>query len=212
MKLLVIGASKGIGLETVKAALDAGHAVRAFSRSAGGIALDHPLLEKMDGDATSAEDVARALDGVDAVAMTLGIKESIAMLWQKVTLFSDATRVLLPLMEAQGPDRLICVTGIAAGDSVSALSRLERMGHSFLLGEPYKDKTRQEEMIRASTLRWTLARPTILTHGPRTGSYKVLTDPKDWRLGLISRADVADYVVRALDDPAAVGAAPVLAR
>lgn len=212
MKLLVIGASKGIGRAVVERALEQGHTVRAFSRSASQMALDHPQLEKRDGDATRAADVDAALEGMDAVAMTLGIRESIAMIWKKVTLFSDATATLVPIMERKGPDRLVCVTGIGAGDSRGALSAIERLGHDILLGEPYKDKTRQEEMIRASSLRWTLVRPTILTHGRHTGRYRVLTQPDEWRMGMIPRADVADFVIRALEDDSTIGQAPVLAR
>ena len=48
-KVLIIGASRGIGLETVKAALQAGYSVRALS--ARRIPVDHPKLEKMAGDA-----------------------------------------------------------------------------------------------------------------------------------------------------------------
>ena len=49
--VLIIGASKGIGLETVRLALKAGHSVRALSRSATAIRLDDPRLEKLDDDA-----------------------------------------------------------------------------------------------------------------------------------------------------------------
>ena len=49
--LLIIGASRGIGLETVKAALEAGHSVRALARSGRRIPIDHPKLTKMAGDA-----------------------------------------------------------------------------------------------------------------------------------------------------------------
>ena len=50
--VLIIGASRGIGLETVKAALEAGHSVRALARSARRIPIDHPKLEKIAGDAS----------------------------------------------------------------------------------------------------------------------------------------------------------------
>lgn len=211
MRILVIGASKGIGRAVTMAALQAGHAVRGFARSAADMA-PAPGLEPWPGDATDAGDLARALDGVDAVVLALGIKESLAMLWQEVTLFSDATAKLVPLMEAHGPDRLICITGIGAGDSKQALSGLERIGHRIVFSKPYKDKTRQEEIIRASALRWTLVRPTILTNNRASGRYRVLMAPKDWRMGMISRADVADFVVRALSDDSTIGTAPVLAR
>ena len=50
----------------------------------------------------------------------------------------------------------------------------------------------------------------VLTDGPRTGRYRVLSEPEDWRGGFISRADVADFVVRALDDDTLVGETPVI--
>ena len=49
--VLIIGASRGIGLETVRAALKAGYSVRALARSARRVPVDHPKLEKMAGDA-----------------------------------------------------------------------------------------------------------------------------------------------------------------
>jgi NAD(P)-dependent dehydrogenase (short-subunit alcohol dehydrogenase family) len=61
--VLIIGASRGIGLETVKAALEAGRSVRALARSARRIRLDHPKLEKIAGDALEMVTVKRALTG-----------------------------------------------------------------------------------------------------------------------------------------------------
>ncbi|MBP0483387.1 SDR family oxidoreductase [Sagittula sp. M10.9X] len=211
MKVLVIGASRGIGAAVVEEALAAGHTVRAMARHVDRIAAREGL-EIVPGDATKPDDLAPALDGVDAVVMTLGINESVAMLWRRVTLFSDATRALIPLMEARGIRRLIAVTGIGAGDSIGALSTPERLGQKFFLSEPYKDKTRQEELIKASSLDWTIVRPTILTHNRASRDYRVMVQPGEWRMGVISRADVADYVVRALTDPQTIHTAPVLAR
>jgi uncharacterized protein YbjT (DUF2867 family) len=67
VRILIIGASKGIGLETTRRALDVGHHVRALSRSAAGIALSNPNLEKVRGDALKAQDVEAALTGVHVV-------------------------------------------------------------------------------------------------------------------------------------------------
>ncbi len=211
MNILVIGASKGIGMKVCEAALAAGHTVRAFARSAEKIE-PRDGLEPWTSDALKPEDLRAALEGMDAVVMTLGIRESVEMLWKKVTLFSDATAALVPLMEEFGPDRLIAVTGIGAGDSAVALSGPERIGHRIIFSKPYNDKTRQEEIIRASNLRWTLVRPTILTNNRASGEYRVMSSPETWRMGMISRADVADFVVRALEDDESVGTAPVLAR
>jgi NAD(P)-dependent dehydrogenase (short-subunit alcohol dehydrogenase family) len=61
VKVLIIGASKGIGLATTKAALAAGYDVRAFARSAAAMTLSDPRLEKVQGDATRQKDVEAAL-------------------------------------------------------------------------------------------------------------------------------------------------------
>ena len=62
--ILIIAASRGIGLEAVKAALEAGHSVRAVARSPRRIPVVHPQLEKMAGDALEMAAVKRALSGV----------------------------------------------------------------------------------------------------------------------------------------------------
>jgi NAD(P)-dependent dehydrogenase (short-subunit alcohol dehydrogenase family) len=70
--VLIIGASRGIGLETVRRALEEGYQVRAFARSASSIPITHAELTKIDGDALKSNDVAKAVQGVDAVIQTLG--------------------------------------------------------------------------------------------------------------------------------------------
>lgn len=194
-----MGGTKGIGLATVDEALRRGIAVRAMARGADTMTRQDAGLEWFAGDAQDRADVARALDGVDAVIFALGIKESVAMLWQPVSLFSDATRILLPAMETARVSRLLAVTGFGAGRSKAAMSRPERMGHRALLGRPYADKDVQEAIVAASSLDWTIVRPVILTHGARSGKVAVRDDPATWRNGLISRADVAVYLLDAVE-------------
>jgi putative NADH-flavin reductase len=115
--VLIIGASRGIGLETVKAALKAGHSVHALARSARRIPVDHPKLEKMAGDALEMATVKRALTGIDVVTQSLGVSAGPEVIFKPTQLFSKATRVLVTAMEKAQVKRLICVTGFGAGDS-----------------------------------------------------------------------------------------------
>jgi uncharacterized protein YbjT (DUF2867 family) len=110
-----------------------------------------------------------------------------------------------------GVRRLVAVTGFGAGDSRGRFSLPERAVHRLLLGPAYDDKDRQEVLIRGSGLDWLIARPTILTNGPRTGRYRVLVEAPSWRNGLISRADVADFLVREAAEPRLSQATPALA-
>jgi NAD(P)-dependent dehydrogenase (short-subunit alcohol dehydrogenase family) len=97
--VLVIGASRGIGLETVKAALEVGHSVRALARSARRIPIDHPKLEKMAGDALEMATVKGALTGVDIVTQSLGVSAGPEIILKPTRFFSKATRVLVTGME-----------------------------------------------------------------------------------------------------------------
>ncbi len=208
MRVLIIGASKGIGLETTRQALDAGHDVRALARSATAIAISNPSLEKMRGNALKTEDVEAALVGVDVVIQTLGV--GLGELFRPVHLFSDATRVLIQAMKIQGVKRLICVTGFGAGDSRASISCLQRLPFQIVFGRAYDDKSLQEQLIKESELDWTIARPGVLTSGPRTGHYQILSEASQWRNGIISRADVAEFLVRQIGDQTYIRKAPVL--
>ena len=209
MKLAIIGASRGIGRKAVDEALERGHEVRALARSP--IHLEADGLEVMEGDATNAVDMFNAIDGCDAVILTLGLPRDARVL-RKTKLFSDATRILLEQMQKAGIKRLLTVTGFGAGDSVDKLSTPERLTQKAFLGRAYADKDLQEQLIRDSDLDWTIARPGILSDNRKSGSYKVLTEKAEWRNGLISRADVADFLVSAAEGPEMIGKTPALQR
>jgi putative NADH-flavin reductase len=209
--LLVIGASRGIGYETAKRALAAGHHVRALARSASAMSLDHPRLEKVEGDALDAASMMGAVAGMDAVIQALGVSKGPQALLHGTTLFSSATRVLIDAMRARNVTRLVAVTGLGAGESRGHGGIVyDRIVFPLLLQRVYDDKDVQEQMIKASGLDWTIVRPGLLTNGPGTGKARALTEATEWRAGSISRADVADFLVREACERRYVGKAPVL--
>lgn len=209
--ILIIGASHGIGLETVKLLLADGHRVRAFARSADRIAITDPNLEKIAGDALNKDDVARALAGTDAVVQCLGVSMSLQTMLSGTTLFSRATRILVDLMREHGPQRLICVTGLGAGDSRGHFGMLyDGLMFPVLLKRVYDDKDIQERMVKDSGLDWTIARPGILVSAPVTGRYRALDDPKDWAFKTVARADVARFIADEIGTPRFVHKTPLV--
>ena len=106
-KVLIIGASHGIGFETVRAALRAGHGVRAFARSAAGIPIQDANLTKVSGNALAPDTIRNVLRDIDVVIQTLGVDFSPRLVFEGTKLFSKSTRILVDAMKAAGVKRLI---------------------------------------------------------------------------------------------------------
>jgi uncharacterized protein YbjT (DUF2867 family) len=210
-KVLVIGASRGIGLETVRAALRSGHSVRALARSVASMPIQNADLDKVSGNALDSDTIRNALQDIEAVIQTLGVDVCPWAVFEHTTLFSQSTRILVDAMKAAGLKRLIAVTGLGAGDSRGHGGLLyDVVVFPLLLKRVYDDKDVQEWIIKSSGLDWTIVRPGLLTNRPATGRYRILTAPEDWRFGMISRDDVADFLVRQVDDRALIGTTPLL--
>ena len=168
-------------------------------------------MEKLSGNALESDTIRNALEGVDVAIQTLGVDIFLRAIIEPTTLFSRSTRILVDAMKAAGVDRIIAVTGLGAGDSRGHGGILyDGIAFPLLLKRVYDDKDVQEWIIRSSGLNWTIVRPGLLTSGPATGRYRVLRVPQEWRFGVISRADVADFLVRQVDDRTLIGATPLL--
>ena len=140
------------------------------------------------------EAVAGALSGCDGVISALGTGLS---LFHEVTALSDATRTMIEAMRQQSVHRLVCITGMGAGDDSRGHGGFiyDRLILPFVVGKIYSDKDRQEAEIRASNLDWTIVRPSYLTNGPATGNIRVTTNLAGIRGGSITRADVTNFVI-----------------
>ncbi|MBI4189957.1 MAG: SDR family oxidoreductase [Betaproteobacteria bacterium] len=195
MNIMIVGASRGIGRQLLDQALASGHTVTALVRDPQRLAVQHERLKVVKGDILDSDSVALAMAGQDAVCCTIGVKAP----WIPVTVFSEGTRNLLQAMKKTGRKRLICVTGIGAGDSKGHGGFLyDCVFYPFVLRPIYADKDRQESLIRASDVDWTIVRPGFLTNGPLTKNYRVLTNMTGVTAGWISRADVAYFILKEL--------------
>jgi putative NADH-flavin reductase len=192
MKLLVVGASRGIGLEILKQGVSAGHQISAIARSPESISLSSETLKIIKGDILDKHTVDEAVKGQDAVCITIGIKPT----RQPVSVFSEGTKVVVEAMKNHSCKVLLCITGLGAGDSRGHGGFFyDRIINPLLLKRIYEDKDRQEKIVRNSGLEWTIVRPGFLTNGPITGKYLVLNDMNGVKAKKISRADVADFIL-----------------
>lgn len=194
MKILVTGATGGTGQQIVREALAQGHEVTALARSRAKATPLLPGATLVEGDARDRAAVSGALAGCDAVISALG-QRKISFVRQ-VTLMSEATRILMDAMRTQRVARLVCITGLGAGDSAGHGGFVyDRLIKPIFLRTIYQDKDRQEAVIKRSGLDWVIVRPTVLTDKPASGRIRAITDLCGFNGGQIARADVATFVV-----------------
>jgi putative NADH-flavin reductase len=206
-KILVLGATGGTGRLIVEQALARGHHITALVRSpekASGLKGARLVV----GDVSDEKVVREALKGQDAVVSALGTPASP---FREVTLLSTATRALVHAMTAVHVSRLVCITGMGAGDSAGHGGFLfDNVIFPLLLKKVYADKDRQEAIINNSGLDWVLVRPSVLNDKPGRGSPRALTDLSGFHGGTISREDVATFVLDQLHTDAWLHRAPLI--
>ena len=209
MRLLVIGATGGTGQAIVREALAKGHEVTALARSQSKARPLLPGAELVEGDARDEAALMRALDGCGAVISALGTRR--IRLVGKVTLLSDGTRAMVAAMKQRGVRRLVCITGVGAGDSAGHGGFVyDRLIKPVLLRTIYQDKDRQEAIVRASGLDWIIVRPSVLTDKPATGGVRAIDDLQGFHGGTIARADVASFVVAQTGSDEWLGKTPLI--
>lgn len=196
MKLLVLGATGGTGLEIVRQALIRGHWVTALVRSPNRLQPFQDRISIKKGDLLSSNDLERAGNGQDAILSAFGPRIPIAR--ADANLLQRFAVALTNAMRSSGVKRVVV-------ESVSFLFKNSIMPPTYLLGrlffpELVADTSAMERTFKESGLDWTMVRPPQLTDKPFTGRYRV----GEGRLPAfgfkISRADVADYMIKAVEN------------
>lgn len=205
MELVVFGATGGTGRELVKQALGHGHSVRAFVRNPDKLKVIHPRLEVVTGDVRNPDAVAGAIRGQDAVLSALGMYSR-----KPNTELSDAMRTLVAAMETERVKRLMMVSSVGVGDTQGQLGPLYNLVLlPLLLKEIFADKETAETVVRESPLDWTIVRPGRLTNARLTGKYRSGPDAAKGRwFPKIARAEVADFMLNALERKLFIGETP----
>lgn len=198
MKLLIIGGTGGTGRELIKQALEQGHDVTALVRDPAKVKTVHENLQIIKGNVLVYEDVDKAVRGQDAVLSTLGHKRFFIY----TNILSEGTKNIIAAMEKHGVKRLICVTSLGINDSRFKLGLYYTLFViPVILFFYFRDKAKQERLITASRLDWTIVRPGQLTNGKKRGTYKHGADAGNYILTkMISRASVADFILSQLND------------
>ena len=210
MKLAVFGASGRTGTEVVKQALVAGHQVTAVVRDPARLAVPAgDLLDVVTANVLDPAAITPAVTGRDAVISALGPVGR-----GPSTICRDGTRGIVTAMAAAGARRLVVVSNSGMhteGDSFFT-GRIFKPVLIRLLREGYADMRVMEGLVQASGLDWTIVRPPRLTDGPPSGRIASLAGANVRGSFTIGRADLADYLLRAVSDDSLVRVAVSVAK
>ena len=202
MNLLVFGATGGTGRELVKQALNQGHTVTGFSRHAKKLTDEFPNLRVIEGDVADRAAVEQAVQGQDAVLSALGASS----LKRSPTLVKGIENIV-QAMEQHNVRRLGYQSSLGVGDSRKQVGFLIRyIVVPLVLRNAIADHEQKEGIIQQSNLDWVIVRPAGLTDDDHTGNYR---HGETIDLGdTISRADVADFMLKQVNDDAYLKKAP----
>jgi putative NADH-flavin reductase len=205
MRLLVFGSTGGTGRELLIQALDQDHSVTAYARDPAKIEdIQHSRLTVVRGDVLDAATVESAVAGHEGILVTIGTGPI------RTTLREEGTRNIVEAMQSTGVKRLVCQSSLGVGDSRTNLPFFTKyIIVGIFLRHAFADHELQEAVVRESLLDWTIVRPPHLKDGPRTGVYRHGFSPTDKRIkSWISRADVADFMLKQLVDDTYLHQAP----
>ena len=194
MKLAVFGATGPTGKELVSQALDRGYQVTVFARRPEAVPMREHLRIVAGDAARDAGAVAEAVRGQDAVLSALGVRTS----FFPRGLMQRSLANIVPAMEAAGVRRFVLMSAFGVGESRKDAPIGPRLVYKTLLACIFADKRVAEESLKRSALEWTIVYPVLLTNAPRSVRYRAAERLELRGFPSISRADVADFMLREL--------------
>ena len=195
MKIAVIGAAGNIGRRIVREALDRGHRVTAVGRHPLPVDAKDAKLSTAIADATSPDEIAKAVEGHDAIVSAVGPPHDGS---QAATLVVEAARAVIEGARRAGVKRVVNVGG-AGSLFVSPGLQLVDTPTFPAAWKPTSNAHRDALGFfrAASDMDWTYVSPAALIEaGARTGKFRIggddlLVDDQGH-----SRISMEDYAVR----------------
>jgi putative NADH-flavin reductase len=197
MYVLVLGASGGTGRELAEQGLAQGHVVTAFVRRPARFPIRHANIKIHQGDVSDRRSVESAVQGQDAAISALGGASVI----RREPTFVVGTHNIVSSMEQAGVRRFVYLSADTVRDARNQFNLLRKIIVPLIFSKTAADHELNEGMIRESHLDWIIVRPPMLTNGKPIGAYRTGEHLKtNAIIPRISRADLADFMLKQLTD------------
>jgi uncharacterized protein YbjT (DUF2867 family) len=197
MKIVVFGSTGGVGQHVVRHAVEAGHTVTAFLRSPEKLEVRDGVTV-VQGDACDAEAVAQAIDGQDAVISCLSSSAPM----KPSTEVAQMTQNIVAGMQRAGIDRIAyCASAGVENELTGAIGK----SVMWMLRNALTDHKAAIAHITEADLNATIARPTGLSNDEFTLNYLEAFDGMPAGFKSIPRSSVAQFLVKAIEQPEVYG-------
>jgi putative NADH-flavin reductase len=189
-------------------ALSQGRQVTAFVRNPARLSIRGPGLRIVQGDVTDVATVDSAIEGQRAVLCALGAATPLS----RDNSLIRGVRHIVDAMTRYGTQRLVYLSFLGVREGRPQLSFIGRtVVAPLLLRNVVADHEAKERIIQHSGLDWVIVRPPRLTSGPRKGNYRHGIDIRAASvIPRISRADVADFMLRQISDDTYLNRTPAV--
>jgi putative NADH-flavin reductase len=192
MKLLLLGATGGVGIELARLAVEHGHSVTAFVRCAERLNPFAGRVTILQGNLLEPAELTRAMSGHDAVLSCFGPRLPIAK--SDAHLLRDfATALTTAMRQAQLRRAIVVSTAFLFKNALIPPAHL--FGRLFFPGV-VADATDMEAILLVGGLDISLVRPPQLTDKPHTGRFRASEGHLPLFGFSIPRADVADFMLQ----------------
>lgn len=208
MKISLFGATGKVGQHLVDQALERGDEVTAFVRDPSKLTTQqHKRLKVVQGDVLDPKDVEQAVAGTDAVLSTIGHTKT-----SSKDVLAEGIKNIIAAMNKHGVRRLVSLTGAGVRDPKDEPKLVDRIIGwllKLLQKELLEDAIEQARMVKESHLDWVIVRAPVLTEGEKKGEYRIGYVGKESGTTL-SRADVADFMLKQTTDDTYLHQAPMV--
>jgi putative NADH-flavin reductase len=207
MKLTIFGATGGTGKQLIEQALASGHQVVAFVRDPSRLTTRHDHLTILQGELVDQAAIEHAVLGADAVISALGPRRG-----AKDKSITRGTENILAAMNKHGVRRIVVTSTPSArgpNDMPDFKFKLAVRMIQLMARGAYEDIVNTAQVVRTSDRDWTIVRVSILVDAPKTGVVKVGHVNKEMGMR-ITRADLAEFVLKQVQDTKYLRQAPAI--
>ncbi len=207
-RVAVFGATGGTGNQLVSQALAAGHEVVAYARHPSKLNISHEHLTVVQGELSNQELIEKAIQGTEAVFSALGPHGR-----SRDKPITQGMQNIIVAMKKQGVRRLIITSTLSAKDPndrpdfrTRAMVGLVKIAMSAA----YEEIVGVAEVVHGSDLDWTIVRLALLNNKPKTGKVKIGYVGSGEVGTRISRADIAEFMLKQMNDTRYLRQAPTI--